>query len=248
MPCHAEIQLHIENLPPSFIKHSITTFDDYMRETLADLAGRQLSNWGWQKASLPISFGGLNLHSVNLHAPAAFISSLAQSKLLMAGIMNHAISPSTYITEAVSMLADAVKVDDWLPLDDIDVPLHQRALSCKIDEACYNFLLATAPDTHSSTLALSDAISHAGDWLSVVPSTALGLYFHSQEFHLSLKYWLGLRIMEKIMYAHFAKVRRWQTLWVTIKSVAAGKGTSSIGLIPSGIPSSLWFSLLPWPA
>ena len=68
----------------------------------------------------------------------------------MAGIMDHLVTctPSTYLTEAVSMLADAVKMDDWLSVDDIDIPFHQRALSHKIDEACYDSLLAPA-----STLA-----------------------------------------------------------------------------------------------
>ena len=95
------------------------------------------------------------------------------------------------------MLTDAAKMDDWLSVsvDDIDILLHHRALYHKIDEACYNSLLATTPDTRSCT-DLSTAISHAGDWLSMVPSMALGLNFHSQEFCLSLNYSLGLRIME----------------------------------------------------
>ena len=83
-----------------------------MRETVADLAGGPLSDWAWQKASLPISFGGLNLRSAILHAPAAFISSLAQSKLPTADIMDHPFTPPTYLTEAVSMLADTAKMND----------------------------------------------------------------------------------------------------------------------------------------
>ena len=185
----------LRTCPPSAIQHAITAFDDLMRETLADLAGGPLSNWAWQKASLPLSFGGLNLRSANLHAPAAFISSLAQSRRLMAGILDRPISPSIHLREAVSMLANAAKKDEWLSVDDIDVPLRQRALSRKIDEACYNSLITTAPDTRSLALARSTAISHAGDWLSVVPSMALGLHFHNREFRLCLKYWLGLRIM-----------------------------------------------------
>ena len=121
---------------------------------MADPAGGPLSNWAWQKAPLPISFGSLNLRSANLHVLAAFISSLAQSKLLMAGIMDHPVTPSTYLTGAVSMLADAAKMDDWLSVDDIDVPLHQQALSHKIDKACYNSLLATPP-TLAPVLQLS---------------------------------------------------------------------------------------------
>ena len=37
----------------------------------------------------------------------------------------------------------------------------------------------------------SSALPHAGDWLNGVPSTALGLLLHDQEFHCCLRYWLG---------------------------------------------------------
>ena len=39
------------------------------------------------------------------------------------------------------------------------------------------------------------SIPHAGDWLNVIPSPALGLHLHDWEFRLSLDYWLGIRIM-----------------------------------------------------
>ena len=73
----------------------------------------------------------------------------------MAGIMDHPDS-STHLTEAVSMLAGAAKMDDWLSVDDIDIPLRQLALSHKIDKASYESLIATAPDTHSRALARSN--------------------------------------------------------------------------------------------
>ena len=38
--------------------------------------------------------------------------------------------------------------------------------------------------------------SHAGDWLNVVPSPALGLHLQDREFRLCLGYWLGLRLMD----------------------------------------------------
>ena len=41
-------------------------------------------------------------------------------------------------------------------------------------------------------LAQSSAIRHAGDWLNVIPSSALGLHMFDQEFRLCLRYWLGL--------------------------------------------------------
>ena len=78
----------------------------------------------------------------------------------------------------------------------MDVPLRQRHLSHSIDEASYIHLITRAPDTRSKALALSTAIPHAGDWLNVNSSHALGLHLHDWEFHLCLQYWLGLQMVE----------------------------------------------------
>ena len=90
----------------------------------------------------------------------------------------------------------AAKMPDWVSVEDIDVPLCQRPLSQKIDEASYCSLLSSAPDTRSRALALSSSIPHAGDWLNVVPSSALGLHLHDREFRLCVDYWLGLKMSD----------------------------------------------------
>ena len=46
--------------------------------------------------------------------------------------------------------------------------------------------------------ALSTAIPHAGDWLNVVPSRALGLHLQDWEFRVSLQYWLGLQMADEL--------------------------------------------------
>ena len=50
-----------------------------------------------------------------------------------------------------------------------------------------------------SCLALPkvSAIRHAGDWLNVVPSSALGLHLLDREFRFCLQYWLGLQMFEE---------------------------------------------------
>ena len=61
-----------------------------------------------------------------------------------------------------------------------------------IDEASLNSLLVSASDTRSRALALSTSIPHAGDWLNVIPSPALGFHIQDREFRFCLQYWLGL--------------------------------------------------------
>ena len=87
--------------------------------------------------------------------------------------------------------------EDWSSIEEVDVPLRQRHLSKGIDQAVSADLYSAAPDTRSKALALSTAIPHAGDWLNVVPSHALGLHLHDWEFRLCLQYWLGLPMVEE---------------------------------------------------
>ena len=82
----------------------------------------------------------------------------------------------------------------WHHLEDIDLPLHQKSLSRLIDEVYFSSLIEASPDVRSKALALSTSLPHAGDWLNVVPSPALGLCLLDQEFRLCLGYWLGLRM------------------------------------------------------
>ena len=66
-----------------------------------------------------------------------------------------------------------------------------------IDKAQYAALLDLSPDPRSRALALSSVITHAGDWLSVFPSSALGLHLIDREYRLCLLYWLGLPMSEE---------------------------------------------------
>ena len=144
------------------------------------------------------SKGGLNLRQASLHAAAGYISSFHQSSDLMGRMLGHPPQPPPHLPSAVSSLALAANRPDWVHLSNIniDVPLRQRALSLVIDSASQQQLQDTAPDTRSQALALSTSLQHAGDWLNVVPSSALGLHLQDQEFRFCLKYWLGLPLYE----------------------------------------------------
>ena len=101
------------------------------------------------------------------------------------------------MTHALQVLAKNAGRDDWTSIEDVDVPLRQRHLSKAIDQAVFDDLCATAPNTRFKALALSSSIPNAGDWLNVVPSTALGLHLFDWEYRLCLQYWLGLRMVSE---------------------------------------------------
>ena len=168
-----------------------------MSESLSDLVGGSFTDWSMLKASLPISLGGLGVRRASVFASAAFIGSLDQSKELVSDILGYTPPTSVHLAPTLEDLVMASGKDDWSSLEKVDVPLRQRALSRVVDQACFNRLVNNAPNIRAKALALSSAIPHAGDWLLVVPSTALGLHLHDQEFRLCLQYWLGVRMLEE---------------------------------------------------
>ena len=194
-----KIAFSLRTCAPDFIRPALAAFDNTMRGALSDLAGGPLSDWSWLKASLPSYPGGLNLRRAMLHAPAAYVGSLHQSNALIADILGHPPATFAHLSQclaalAIATLAIATARPEWSSLQDVDVPLRQHALSRVIDEASFDAVIDSAPDTRSRALALSSAIPHAGDWLNVVPSSALGLHLPDREFRPCLQYWLGLPI------------------------------------------------------
>ena len=82
-----KVAFALRTSPPSHTQQATVVFDNAMLEAPSDLAGGPLPEWAWLKASLPSFLGGLNIRRASLHAPAAYISSLDQSKLLVARIL-----------------------------------------------------------------------------------------------------------------------------------------------------------------
>ena len=110
----------------------------------------------------------------------------------MEKILGHPPGPSPHMKLTLAALASATARPDCTSLEEVDVPLCQTPLSLAIDEATEQRLLSSAPNTRSRALALSSGLSHAGDWLNVVPSVSLGLYLHDQELCSLLRYLLGV--------------------------------------------------------
>ena len=157
---------------------------------------------GPKPLSLRLYIGGLNVRQASLHAPAAYIASFLQSRPLISRILGHAANPPpppppVHLPDTIRSQTLASARPDWVSIQDIDVPHRQHCLSRAIDEASFDALLVSAPNTRSKALALSSAIRHAGDWLNVIPSSALGLHLPDREFRFCLQYWLGLHMFEE---------------------------------------------------
>ena len=137
------------------------------------------SDQAWQQAELSLSRGGLGLHYISCNSPAAYIASLSSS--------GFSTSFLQHLKQAVDTLvptSDAVCVEDVLIS-----PFHQKMLSTKVDNHLFNLLLEKSSIADKVRL-LSVSSPHAASWISVIRSEGHGL--HLPEFHVTIKWWLGL--------------------------------------------------------
>ena len=200
-----KISFSLRTCLPSYIRDTTDSFDTFMFEFLSDLVGGPLPDWSSTKASLPTSLCGLNIHRASLHSPAPYIGSVFSTQLLLSEILGYHPSHSTQLSEVFCEFSFSARHPKWSLTDAIDFPIQQRHLSKAIDQSIFYSFLSNAPSSHLKALALSSAIPHAGDWLNVVSSLALGLHLHDQEFRCSLQYWLGVNMFSVSYPCSFCK-------------------------------------------
>ena len=187
-----KVNFTLRACPPSHIGETAKVFDSTIRGALEGIVGGPISDWSWQKASLPCSKGGLGLRSAVKHAPAAFLDSSLRSRPLVERLVGSTPPVSQHINSSVADIASFADRPDWVCLEDVDVPLLQKALSAAIDEASHLHLISSSPSTRFRALALSTSLPHAFDWLNVVPSPSLGLHLLDREFRCCISYWIGV--------------------------------------------------------
>ena len=120
-----------------------------------------------------------------------------KSWFLIVWVMHTPPTPVSLVP-TLEYLALASGREDWSSIEKVDVPLWQPALSRVVDQACFDFAVSNAPNVHTRALALSFAISHAGNCLRVVTSIALDLHLRDWEFLLCFQHWLArVRMLEE---------------------------------------------------
>ena len=167
------------------------SFASLMLSSLSKCISAHISQWSWLKASLPVSMGGVDLRKAAVHSSVAYYSSLYNSASILQEVLGYSPNLSPLLDSCCPLLSKHAARPDWSSHLSIDSPISQRLLSTSIDKASFSSLLSQAPHIRSRALALSSSIPHAGDWLSVVPSHQLGLYFLDQEFRVCVQYWFG---------------------------------------------------------
>ena len=94
---------------------------------------------------------------------------------------------------ALEHLSKVLGTDEILTLDSVEGAC-QKELSLRVDSRLHDTLIDDAESTRDKARLASVGLSHAGDWLTVIPCPALGLQLRSQEFRVSVLYRLGMPV------------------------------------------------------
>ena len=155
-------------VPPSFSQSVLQIFDQDVQKCFISCTGVHSSNVAWKQAQLSLSRGGLGLHSLSHHAPAAFIASISLSGR---GFNSHA-----HLLQAIEMFNSSVHPSDIIHISSLLEKFHsQKALSNMLDNHLFNVLLGSLSIANRAHL-LSASSPHASSWLTVIPSEGQGLH------------------------------------------------------------------------
>ena len=170
--------------PPSLSVKALELFDQDVRCCLSQSTSVDLTDVSWNQAQLSLSRGGLGMHSLMLHAPAAYIASACSSGYVLQSL--------THLTHAVEMFNVCVAPADKISLDSLaSSNINQKILSSKLDDYQLQGIFNRSSVADRARL-LSISAPHSSSWLSVVPSDGLGLHFEPNQYNVALKWWLGL--------------------------------------------------------
>ena len=133
-----KVAFALHTCPPEYIANASKVFYSAIRASLSDITGCPLPDWSWEKATLPSSLGGLNLRLASIHAPAAFIGSLIRCQDLISRVLGQTPIESSHLQSTFLALVHNATRPNWHSLEDIDIPLTQKALSRAIDEATFD--------------------------------------------------------------------------------------------------------------
>ena len=175
--------VHIARVtPPNLASDALRSFDEGVQQCFALCTAIEVPNGAWHQVQLGLKFGGLGLRAVSLHAAAAaFIASLSSSGFGSADYI--------HLQQAVVAFNSQVSLPSAISV--ISVLASQKFLSGMIEDQLFSTLLESSSHANRARL-LSAAAPRSSSWLSVVPSTGLGLHLESNEYQMAIKWWLGL--------------------------------------------------------
>ena len=169
-------------------------FDSIIRGALSKILGSPLTDVQWSQASLPVAMGGLGLRAAVDHAPVAHATSLLAAQPLLDGLLGE----DEQEMSLPQLLLDAIsaKIGEETTVTTL-TGVSQKHASLKVDLQNQSLLqqrISEEGEVREIARLASLGLPHAGSWLSVVPSPALGLHLRPAEFIPVVKYRLGVPV------------------------------------------------------
>ena len=166
-------------------------FDLVVKEGIEGILGAPLPPLQWDQASLPLSLGGLGLRRAAKHGAAAYLASVGDAALLVQDIRGQRGAEEVEGERALASLN--LHLGEVLSMEEAR-GMRQKALSGLIDCEAASRLREAAAGTRDRARLNCVSRAGAGDWLSALPSRALGLHLRKSEFILAVRYRLGLQV------------------------------------------------------
>ena len=186
-------------------RHSavLQEFDNSVKEAVEGILGSPLPPLQYDQAVLPISMGGLGLRQAKQHSSSAYLASVGATAMLVQEIRLQ-LQEQGEVPEATGeedvgegMTRMLAELNSRLgePLTKVEAcAMSQRVLSGLIDKEAAQRLQNSAGSDRDKARLNCVAREGSGDWLTALPSKALGLHLRKSEFILAARYRLGLPI------------------------------------------------------
>ena len=155
-----------------------------------------LSDEGWQQASLPVRWGGLGVRSAVMLAPSAYLASAASTATLvltlLPSFLHHISDRSTPNTLAAWQ--SAVEPSTLAPVD--VAATRQRSWDDPCCQRQSTLLLNSAVDDREKARLRASLSATSGAWLQALPISSVGLRMDDDVIQVAVSLRLGANLCE----------------------------------------------------
>ena len=185
----AKILYSCRTVPPPLQQDGLKQADMDIRHSLGRLIGDSLADEAWRIATIGVANGGLGARSASEHAPAAYVSSLAQSQdlstLIWPAFDEFDLDGGLLRSEVESSLKSS-----FLPnaeIYDSSGSPSQKSLSAKVEATvCHRLLNDPDQERHRVAHFGLNRLPGAGAWLFALPDS-LESHIPSPLFKIGLR-------------------------------------------------------------
>ncbi|XP_037044233.1 uncharacterized protein LOC119080104 [Bradysia coprophila] len=166
--------------------------DEIFRSTLEAIANVKMSDFSWDQASLPLSFGGIGVRKVEDIAMPAYLSSVYSTLELSSEILRK-FSFQVIETSVLELIEEIPR--DFVPEGDEKKKKQKNwdlpTIKSKFDE------MFDSSEPVARARLLASSTKESSKWLQVVPSSQLGLLLDNNSARIAVGLRLGSGLCEE---------------------------------------------------